>query len=210
MALNILLLPATSCDSERCFSELGDMMEPCCMRMKPDIVCALQCVRSWNRIELKRSKFCWLYLFSTNVYRYPTRYLASLHTAKYPPLPQFYIIGRLLEVFGAATPCQDSVYTPVNLKLIQSIRFRPWGPSIRSIRSGGEQSINRFDLDPQNRLNRLLATVCVKRFECFPHSKSHIHSPYSSHADYLTILSPPPSLTQGFWIWSRRRTRALQ
>jgi hAT family C-terminal dimerisation region len=49
MALDILSIPATSCDCERAFSELGDMLAPRRSRMKPDVIAALQCNRSFNR-----------------------------------------------------------------------------------------------------------------------------------------------------------------
>jgi len=49
MALDILSIPPSSCDCERSFSKLGDMLEPHRSRMRPDIIAALQCTRSWNR-----------------------------------------------------------------------------------------------------------------------------------------------------------------
>ena len=49
MVLDILSIPPLSCDCERSFSELGDMLEPCYLQMRLDIIAALQCTRSWNR-----------------------------------------------------------------------------------------------------------------------------------------------------------------
>jgi len=59
MALDMLSIPPLSCDCERLFIELGDMLEPRCARMRRDIIAALQCTRSWNRngfIKRRRRK----------------------------------------------------------------------------------------------------------------------------------------------------------
>jgi len=49
LALDILTIPASSADIERAFSEAGDMLEPRRSRLSPDIIAALQCLRSWDR-----------------------------------------------------------------------------------------------------------------------------------------------------------------
>jgi hAT family C-terminal dimerisation region len=47
MALDILTIPASSADCERIFSELGDLLEPRRLKMKPATISAIQCTRSW-------------------------------------------------------------------------------------------------------------------------------------------------------------------
>jgi len=49
IAICILSIPPSSCDCERSFSELSDMPEPRRSQMRPNIIAALQCTRSWNR-----------------------------------------------------------------------------------------------------------------------------------------------------------------
>ena len=52
MAINILSIPASSCDCERMFSELGDLLEPRRRHMGSGLLAALQCVRSWQKAGL--------------------------------------------------------------------------------------------------------------------------------------------------------------
>jgi hypothetical protein len=47
LALDVLCIPASSCECERLFSELGDLLEPCCHAIKPQPLAAMQCVRRW-------------------------------------------------------------------------------------------------------------------------------------------------------------------
>ena len=56
MALDILSIPAAAADCERTFSELGDLLETRRLSMKPDLLSALQSLRSWKRLGLKPSK----------------------------------------------------------------------------------------------------------------------------------------------------------
>lgn len=55
-ALDILSIPATSCDCERAFSELGDLLEPRRAKMKPDIIAALQCCKDYRRLGFERNQ----------------------------------------------------------------------------------------------------------------------------------------------------------
>ena len=55
MALDILTIPATSDDCERAFSEAGDLLEPRRSKLRPDIIAALQCNRSYSRMGFKKS-----------------------------------------------------------------------------------------------------------------------------------------------------------
>jgi hypothetical protein len=56
LALNILSIPASSCECERLFSELGDLLEPCPRAIKPQLLAAIQCVRRWQRAGLGNVK----------------------------------------------------------------------------------------------------------------------------------------------------------
>lgn len=56
LALDILSIPASAADCERTFSELGDLLETRRLKMKPDILSALQSLRSWKRLGLQPSK----------------------------------------------------------------------------------------------------------------------------------------------------------
>ncbi|KAI1670746.1 Dimer-Tnp-hAT dimerization containing protein [Pyrenophora tritici-repentis] len=49
LALDVLSIPALSCDCERMFSELGDLLEPRRRCIKPQLLAAIQCVRGWQR-----------------------------------------------------------------------------------------------------------------------------------------------------------------
>jgi hypothetical protein len=53
LALDVLSIPASSSDCERMFSELGDLLEPRRLKMRADLVSALQCCRAWRRQGFK-------------------------------------------------------------------------------------------------------------------------------------------------------------
>ncbi|RYN17080.1 hypothetical protein AA0121_g12250 [Alternaria tenuissima] len=53
LALDIYSIPAASADCERIFSELGDLLSVRRLNMKPELLSALQSIRSWRRIGLK-------------------------------------------------------------------------------------------------------------------------------------------------------------
>jgi hypothetical protein len=46
MAIDVLSIPASSSDCERCFSELGDLLEPRRRKIGPELLAALHCIRS--------------------------------------------------------------------------------------------------------------------------------------------------------------------
>ena len=46
MAFDILSIPASSADCERMFSELGDLLEVRRMKLKPQLISAIQC-KAW-------------------------------------------------------------------------------------------------------------------------------------------------------------------
>jgi hypothetical protein len=52
LALNVLSIPGSSCECERMFSELGDLLEPRRRNLSPEILAAIQCVRRWRRAHL--------------------------------------------------------------------------------------------------------------------------------------------------------------
>jgi len=52
-AINVLTIPASAADCERTFSELGDMLGTRRLQMKPELLNALQCLKSWRRLGLK-------------------------------------------------------------------------------------------------------------------------------------------------------------
>ena len=52
LALNVLSIPASSCECEHLFSELGDLLEPRQRRLGPQLLAAIQCVRLWQRAGL--------------------------------------------------------------------------------------------------------------------------------------------------------------
>lgn len=52
LALDILSIPASSCECERMFSELGDLLEPRRRNISPQLLAAIQCVRRWKRAGL--------------------------------------------------------------------------------------------------------------------------------------------------------------
>ena len=49
LALDVLSIPASSCECERVFSELGDLLEPRRRCISPELLAALQSVRRWRR-----------------------------------------------------------------------------------------------------------------------------------------------------------------
>jgi hypothetical protein len=49
LALDVLSIPASSCDCERMFSELGDLLEPRRRAISPQLLAAIQCVRRWQK-----------------------------------------------------------------------------------------------------------------------------------------------------------------
>jgi hypothetical protein len=49
LALDVLSIPASSCECERVFSELGDLLEPCRRGISPELLAAIQCNRRWRR-----------------------------------------------------------------------------------------------------------------------------------------------------------------
>ncbi|OCK94536.1 uncharacterized protein K441DRAFT_659860, partial [Cenococcum geophilum 1.58] len=55
MALNILTILAISDNCEPALSEAGNLLELRRLRLRPDLITALQCNRSYKRIGFKRS-----------------------------------------------------------------------------------------------------------------------------------------------------------
>ena len=49
IAINVLSIPASSCECERMFSELSDLLEPRRRQISPQLLAAIQCVRRWHR-----------------------------------------------------------------------------------------------------------------------------------------------------------------
>lgn len=56
MAIDILSIPASSCDCERMFSEIGDLLEPKRRKLGPQILSAAHCVRVWMRAGFRVAK----------------------------------------------------------------------------------------------------------------------------------------------------------
>jgi hypothetical protein len=52
-ALDIPTIPASSCDCERLFRELGDLLEPRRRALSDQVLSALQLIRSWARAGFK-------------------------------------------------------------------------------------------------------------------------------------------------------------
>ena len=48
LALYVLTIPASSCDCERMFSELGDLLEPRRRKISSSLLAAVQCVKAWR------------------------------------------------------------------------------------------------------------------------------------------------------------------
>ena len=53
MAIDILTIPASSCECERLFSELGDLLEPRRRKIGSQLLAAIQCIRSWRDADFK-------------------------------------------------------------------------------------------------------------------------------------------------------------
>jgi hypothetical protein len=49
IALDLISIPASSCECERMFSELGDLLEPRRRAISPQLLAAIQCVRRWRK-----------------------------------------------------------------------------------------------------------------------------------------------------------------
>jgi hypothetical protein len=49
LEIDVLSIPASNCECERMFSELGDLLEPRRRGMKPQLLAAIQCVRRWQK-----------------------------------------------------------------------------------------------------------------------------------------------------------------
>ena len=49
MALDTITIPASSCQCERLFSELGDLLEPQRRKIGAQLLAAIQCTRSWRQ-----------------------------------------------------------------------------------------------------------------------------------------------------------------
>jgi hypothetical protein len=56
LALDVLSIPASSCECERMFSELGDLLEPCQRGIQPQLLAAIQCVQWWRTAGLGDGK----------------------------------------------------------------------------------------------------------------------------------------------------------
>jgi hypothetical protein len=53
LAIDILTIPASSCECERLFSELGDLLEPRRRKIGSQLLAAIQCIRSWRDAGFK-------------------------------------------------------------------------------------------------------------------------------------------------------------
>ena len=53
LAIDVLTIPAAAADCERTFSELGDMLGTRRLHMKPELVSALQSLKSWKRLGIQ-------------------------------------------------------------------------------------------------------------------------------------------------------------
>jgi hypothetical protein len=53
LAIDLLTIPASSCQCERLFSELGDLLEPRRRKIESQLLAAIQCTRSWRRAGFK-------------------------------------------------------------------------------------------------------------------------------------------------------------
>ena len=56
LALNVLSILASSCECERMFSELGDLLEPRRRGIQLQLLAAIQCVRRWRTASLGDDK----------------------------------------------------------------------------------------------------------------------------------------------------------
>ena len=55
-AIDILTIPASSCECERLFSELGDLLEPKRRAIGSELLAALQLIRAWTRAGYTTTK----------------------------------------------------------------------------------------------------------------------------------------------------------
>jgi hypothetical protein len=55
-AIDILTIPASSCECERLFSELGDLLEPKRRAISSELLAALQLIRAWTRAGYNTKK----------------------------------------------------------------------------------------------------------------------------------------------------------
>jgi hypothetical protein len=53
LAIDLLTIPASSCQCERLFSELGDLLELCRQKIRSQLLAAIHCTRSWRRASSK-------------------------------------------------------------------------------------------------------------------------------------------------------------
>jgi hypothetical protein len=53
LAIDVLTIPASSCECERLFSELGDLLEPRRRKIGSQLLGAIQCIRSWRDAGFK-------------------------------------------------------------------------------------------------------------------------------------------------------------
>jgi hypothetical protein len=56
LALNVLSILALSCECERIFSELGNLLEPRQQGIQLRLLAAIQCVRQWRTAGLSNNK----------------------------------------------------------------------------------------------------------------------------------------------------------
>ena len=54
LAFDVLTIPASSCECERLFSELGDLLEPKRRKIGAQLLATLQCIRAWTRAGFER------------------------------------------------------------------------------------------------------------------------------------------------------------
>lgn len=54
LAIDVLSVPASSCDCERMFSELGDLLEPRRRQISSQLLAAIQCVRGWIKAGFRK------------------------------------------------------------------------------------------------------------------------------------------------------------
>ncbi|KAI1669706.1 Dimer-Tnp-hAT dimerization containing protein [Pyrenophora tritici-repentis] len=52
-AIDVLTIPASSCECERMFSDLGDLLEPRRRKIGAQLLAALQCIRAWMKVGVK-------------------------------------------------------------------------------------------------------------------------------------------------------------
>lgn len=53
LAIDVMAIPASSCECERLFSEVGDLLEPKRRKIGSQLLAALQCIRAWERAGFK-------------------------------------------------------------------------------------------------------------------------------------------------------------